>query len=84
VSAFRALQRRSESGRIEQQIDESLLILDRKADEVSFFDRPFCGLSGGGHDEVAEGSTLNFGGTPDDRELRRGDAGFDSRGSRGF
>lgn len=40
MGAFRALQRRSGRRRIEQQLDETPLVLDREADEVSLFDRP--------------------------------------------
>lgn len=84
MSAFRALQRRNGRGRIEQQLDETPLILDRKADKVSLFDRPMRGISGGSDDEVAESPALKLGGAPYDGELCRGDACLDARGAMDF
>ena len=84
MGAFRALQRGSGCRRIEQQLDETPLILDREADEVSLFDRSMRSISGGSDDEVAESPALKLGGAPDDGELGRCDACLDACCAVGF
>jgi hypothetical protein len=48
---------------IEEEVDESLLIFDRESNELCFFDRLERGGLGGGNDEIADATALQFGGT---------------------
>ena len=45
---------------IEQKIYETLLIFDRKPDDVGLFDCPVRGLLCGGNDEIADAAALHF------------------------
>jgi len=84
VGAFRARQGRDRRGRIEQQLDEATLILNREAEEVSLFNRPLRGLPGGSDDEVADTPALDLGGAFHDSERVRGNACLNAGGAVGF
>lgn len=84
MGAFRALQRRGRRRRIEQQLGETALILDRQADEVSLLNRSMRSISGGSDNEVTDASALDLGCTLHDSERLRCNARLNSSGAVGF
>jgi hypothetical protein len=84
MGAFRAFQGRGRRGWIEQQLDESTLILDREADEEALLNRPLRGFSGSSDDEIADAPALELGGAFHDSERFRGDARFNPCGAMRF
>src|SRR6266853_1160701 len=64
--------------RIQQQRNELLLSLARKADDFQFRNRPLGGILRGGNDKIADRAALNLRGAPHDRESLGCNAGFDS------
>jgi len=76
---LRALQGSRGSGRIQKQLDEALLVLDRQADDLGFFDCPVRDLLSGGNHEIADAAALKFRGALDNPERRGRNTGFDPR-----
>ena len=58
-----ALQRSGHRRRIDQKVDESLLVIDRQPNEMGLFDRSPSRFRRRSDDEVAEAPPLDLGGT---------------------
>lgn len=70
-------ERRRGFRRVEQDVREACLILDRQADEVRLRDRPLGGFMGGGDDEITDAPALNFSGPLHDHQGIRCDTRLD-------
>jgi len=75
------LQGRRQGRRIEDRLGNRALILDRKTDDADFLDGLMSGLLGGGNDEVADATALDFGRAFDDSQRFRRDAGLKASGA---
>ena len=84
MGAFRALQRRGRRRWIEQQLDETTLILDRQANEVSLLNGSIRSISGGSDDEITDAPALDLGCTFHDSERLRCNPCLYSSGAVGF
>jgi len=84
MGSLRALQGRRQSRRVQKQVDETLLILDRQADDLGFIDCPVRHLLSRRDYKIADTAALKFRGALDDAERIGRNPSFDPRGASCF
>src|ERR1035437_7629443 len=81
---LRTLQGGRKSRRVQEQLDEALLVFDGQADDVGLIDGPVRDLLSSGDYEIADTAALELCRALDDPERIGGNTSFDPRGAASF
>ena len=81
AAAEGSLQGRVRLGRIQKQLGNLSLTLNRKTDDAVFFDSAVGGFLGGGNHKIADGTALDLGSAPHHGKVCWRDARLDAGGS---